>query len=84
MGMAMPKLDDALGRNLEVGSGRALQGILLDAPVGGDGLVRIVRMDPVLVVVFVHKQGRSLTAENKGCREIFCWGSHGVVVARVR
>ncbi len=82
----MPKLDDAPGRILEVGSGLALQGIPLDAPVGGDGLVR-VRMDPVLVVVFVHKQGRSLTAENKGCRkirEIFCWGSHGVVVARVR
>ncbi len=38
----VPKLDDAPGRNLEVGSGRALQGIHLDAPVGGDGLVRIV------------------------------------------
>ena len=73
--MAVPKLDDAPSRNLEIDSGRALQGIPLDAPIGGDGLVRIVIMNPVLVVVSVHKQGRPLPAENKRCRKIrviFC------------
>ncbi len=58
--MAVPTLDDAPGRNLEIGSGRALHGIPLDAPISGDGLVRIVRMNPVLVVVSVHKKGRPL------------------------